>query len=245
MSDSSSNGTDEMHSDTEQKGSNDSGGGTGWPGWTEEQNEFITTWWKYALDLVTYFNGGWSNGPSNDQPPKKPEGNIMYLLKNGKYQVKKLDLDSIKAMTAEAFHQYLMSMRAVFDDSIITVGVNQTPKNMKEIAELLKQEHTILNREEAGTFARHLNMGKLLLVAKRKFDCEKRKKKLKQTWVMWIEENTLIKQAYDRQHREIATLVEKYTKLAKLQISYADFIKIKNKIKDVFYENTHIGEQWK
>lgn len=62
---------------------------------------------------------------------------------------------------------------------------------------------------------------------------------------MWIEENTQIKEACDRRHREIAGLVTKYPKLENLQISYTDFLKIKNKIITVFSEDEEIGMRWK
>ena len=153
-----------------------------------------------------------------------------------------MDLNSVKSMTPDSFNQYL---KAMLGATVDCQTVNGVPKTMEEIAECIRRESTLLNNVEAKMFQNgHLKTGKLLLIAKRKFDCEKRKKKLKQTWVMWIEENTPIKQAYDRQHREIATLIQEFPKLANLQISYADFLKIKRKIRYVFYDNVHIGEEW-
>jgi hypothetical protein len=120
----------------------------------------------------------------------------------------------------------------------------QMPEKLSELPAYLDQEYKNMKQAENRTLKAHFQWGRYLNIAKDKFDCEKRKKRMLQSWRTWLEENTKIKEACARRHREVASLVTKYSKLENLQLPYADFLKIKNKIKKVFSENSEIGEKW-
>ena len=227
------------------------GGPSGELPWTIEQQEYIRKNMTYIKELYNYMKKCLNNGPNKEGVPKKPKGNIMYLLKNGKCPEKEQNLDSIAEMTAEEFHAYLRGLLKLFTTDRIDSQADQLPSNMKEWAASLEQAYLVVNEHESTTFPVHLNFGKKLILAKRKFDCEKKKKKQEQkiskkaeTWKSWIKENTSIKEAYGRKHRAVAELIAEYPKLAELHISYTLFLEIKKKIEEVFAENVHIGQQW-
>jgi hypothetical protein len=183
----------------------------------------------------------------------------MYLLKYGKYPERKEKLDSVASMTGEEFHQYLESKlvtitvpttrKNVGEDQTATTtrnnsGEDQTPLNMTGWAVSLNEEYLNLQDLDSKPFLAHVKFGKRLIIAKRKFDSENKKKK--ETWNLWIKAWTSIKEACDRNHRAVAKLIAIYPKLEKLQnISYSHFLQIKPKIEQVFAENVSIGEQWK
>ena len=216
--------------------------GPGNPFWSPEHKEMLNAPWKYELDIVTFITLGWDNGPSDAKPPKKPEGDIIYLLKHGKFKEGNQKSDSSE--TDEQFINYLTSKLS--SDSVDQTATVKQISSMADLAKMLNQEYKILYGQEADSFKRHVQLGKRLNSAKTKFGDEKRKKTIKnQTWKMWRKQNTKIKGACDRRHREIANLIEKYPKLERLQLPYAEFLLKKNRIKDVFSKNPSIGDQWK
>jgi hypothetical protein len=215
-----------------------------WSNWMEEQKEILNQHFKYHQDMVLYLNQLWANGPSRDSVPKKPASEITQLLETGVRQKKKKNVDSISEMTNEEFNCYLLEKCKQFENMNSSKTTCKLPTNLSEIPAYLNQALIELQPMEATAFRGHLELGKRLNFAKGKFDAEKRKKRQKITFGMWIQENTQIKEACARRHREIASLTEKYPKLEKLIISYTEFLKIKNKIKKVFTENIEIGHQW-
>jgi hypothetical protein len=213
------------------------------PHWTEEQKKEITEQWNYHNDMVTYLNNCWKNGPSDDPMPKKVNGKILNLLQRKVCQtVAKLSND-IEHMTNLEFHNYLLS-NLITDTDCETTN-ERIPTLLSELPEYLNKQYRRLKFYNHHTLVCHFQMGKCLIAAKEKVDCEKRKKNIKSTWKIWLEENTNIKEACARRHREIAELVSRFSKLEKLSLSYAEFLKIKNKIRTVFTDDKEIGEDWK
>jgi hypothetical protein len=60
-----------------------------------------------------------------------------------------------------------------------------------------------------------------------------------------VKQNTNISEAYAREHRTVATLVQTYGKLKKLSVSFTELCLMKKKIKEVFTSNIDCGNWWK
>ena len=148
-------------------------------------------------------------------------------------------------MTNEEFNCYLLEKCKQFENMNSSETTSKLPSNLIEMPEYLNQSYIKLQSMEVTALRGHLELGKRLNLAKGKFDVEKRKKRQKITFGMWIQANTLIKEACARRHREIASLTKEYPKLENLNRSYTEFLKIKNKIKEVFQEDKEIGRKWK
>ena len=215
-----------------------------WKNWTEEEKNEINQQFNYHQDMIVWINQCWTNGPTHKPMPKKPNSSIMnkmYLVKN---KVLNSNKTSVENMTDLEFHEYLTKKLA--DNAFIPKsGKSLKSTNLKEVAESLNEVYAELLHAEVNSLQVHLKLGKFLTFAKAKFDVEKRKKNLKQTWKTWLEENTKIKEACDRRHREIANLVLKYPKLENIKITYTELIDLKKKIMDVFTINMEIGSYWK
>ena len=210
--------------------------------WTEQDVTEMRKLVEYYTDMITYVTKCRKTGPSSDQPPKNPSSQILKKLYIRK-TAGKGDNTSIAQMSGEEFNYYLESKVSSRSDE--EVLLTQIPHKLSELPLYLDQTYKNLQHAEHNNLKAHFQMGKSLNIAKDKFDCEKRKKRMRETWRIWIEQNTEIKEACARRHREIASIVSKYPKLENLSISYADFLKIKNKINEVFAENVQIGEKWK
>jgi len=63
--------------------------------------------------------------------------------------------------------------------------------------------------------------------------------------VEWVERNTTIKEACDREHRAVASLISEYPKLANIQVTFTELSKMKKKIEMVLGLNIEFGKQWK
>jgi DNA repair ATPase RecN len=213
-----------------------------WDTWTALQVREISRLVKYHTDMIAYITECREKGPSREPPPKKSRSDIMKQLYIEK-TARKQGTTSISQMTDDEFHQYLTSMLDNSSDG--KPSLEQIPTQLSELPAYLDKAYRNLQYAEKKTLQAHFEMGKSLNLAKQQFECEKRKKRMKQTWRMWIEENTQIKEACARKHREIADLVSKYPKLETLSMTYTDFLKIKNKIAEVFSESSFIGQKWK
>lgn len=213
-----------------------------WSQWTEEEKEMINQHFNYFNNMLVLVNQIWESGPSKNRLPKKPSCEITQFLEIGAGHKKKKKSDSISDMTGEEFHLYLS---AKLDPVITTETTCKLPSNLIDMPEYLDESYIKLRSIEAAALKIHLELGKRLNFAKGKFDAEKRKKRQIITFGMWIQENTKIKEACARRHREIALLTEEYPKLENLNMSYTEFLKIKNKIKEVFQEDKEIGRKWK
>ena len=211
--------------------------------WSEKEVREMGKLVKYHTDMITYITTCRASGPSREPPPKKSRSDILKKMYSGS-SVRKQDTIPVSEMTGEEFHGYLSNFLSSSADKEMSQG-NRIPEKLNEIATYLDQEYKSLKYTENKTLKAHIQWCKYLNAAKDKFDCEKRKKRMRQTWRMWLEEHTHIKEACARRHREIASLVTEYPKLENLQLPYADFLKLKNKIKEVFSENSDLGEQWK
>jgi len=211
--------------------------------WTAKDLKEMETLKNYHMEMVSYITICRTRGPSKEPPPKKSRSEILKKLFSGS-TTRKQDNPSVSQMTGEEFNLYLSNLLSSSGDKEISQG-NQIPEKLDEIAKYLEQEYTNMKYTENRNLKAHFQWGKYLISAKDKFDCEKRKKRMRQTWRMWIEENTHIREACARRHREIASLITEYPKLENLQLPYADFLKIKNKIKEVFSENSSLGKQWR
>src|SRR5271157_2720138 len=210
-----------------------------WQNWTPEERTVITEHFRYYNDVAVYINQRWTNGPDNLPPPKKPEGNIMSLVRTGKL----LKPSSKAEMSDDEFHKYLESKLSLVNGR--SMSTIDECKNLAEIAKHLQKVYIETQRSESKTLQDHFELGKCLDIAKHKFDAEKRKKKLKLTWSVWIEQNTNIKEACARRHREIFSLTEQYPRLKHLSLSYTDFVQMKNRIKELFATNAELGNKWK
>jgi len=143
MSDSSSNHTEEMADDDPSDYDSGPGNASG-PGpdagpdsrWSPEHKEMINAHWKYAVDIVAFINQRWYNGPSNEKPPKKPEGDINYLLKHGKFKEGNQKSDSSK--TDEDFIIYLTSKLS--NDSVDQTANVKQISSMDDMIKMLNQE---------------------------------------------------------------------------------------------------------
>jgi hypothetical protein len=212
--------------------------GGSWKRWKPDERTSINQLFRYYNEMAVYVNQRWTSGPDNTPPPKKPEGNIMNLLKTGKASKASFK----EEMTDQELHDYLETKLQISAESLQSTF---DPTTLTEIAEYLKIAYFKIQHTEGKNLNAHLDLGKYLKIAKDKFDAEKRRKRIKTTWKKWIEENTHIKEACARRHRELVSLTTEYQRLEKLSISYSDFIKMKNKIRDVFATNEEIARKWK
>ena len=114
-------------------------------------------------------------------------------------------------MTDEQFHQYLAFRLSNISEA--ETLQEQVPKQLSELAAYLNKMYKNFQYSESKSLQAHFEMGKTLTHAKVQFELEKRKKGIRKTWRMWIEENTQIKEACARRHREIASLCSTYPKL--------------------------------
>ena len=213
-----------------------------WPKWTAQDVREMSKLLKYHTDMISYITLCRGKGPSRDPLPKKHRSDIMTKLYIGK-TVRKQDTIPVSKMTGEQFHQYLTSRLS--DMSEAETSQEQIPKQLSELPAYLDKIYKNLQYSERKTLQAHFEMGNTFTLAKKQFELEKRKKGIRLTWRMWIEDNTQIKEACARRHREIASLRLAYPKLEKLSMSYSEFLKIKSKIISVFSTNSEIGESWK
>jgi hypothetical protein len=214
-----------------------------WSEWTAQDVKEIAKLQKYHIDMISFITKCRESGPSRDPPPTKIRSEVQKKLYMEDAKARKQGtIIIVSEMTGEQFHCYLLDLLGNSSDG--ETLKEQMPENLSELSGYLDKLYSDLKHTENSTLKAHFQWGKYLNMAKDKFDCEKRKKRLRETWRMWIETNTQIKEASARRHRETASLVTKYPKLENLQVPYADFLKIKNKIKEVFSENIEIGEKW-
>ena len=124
--------------------------------------------------MIVWLNQRWTNGPTYQPMPKKPNSNIMnkiYLVKN---KVLNSNKTSVENMTDLEFHEYL-TKKLVTNASIHKSGKSLKSSNLKEVAESLNEVYAELLQAEVDSLQVHFKLGKFLISAKAKFDSEKRK----------------------------------------------------------------------
>ena len=222
-----------------------------WAKWTEDDLQVLSDYVKYHMDCVEFYNKCWARGPSKERPPKAPISKIENLLKK-KYRKaapskssksSKDKLKSVNEMNDEEFHYYL---RERIEDNVPTEPIpDLISTKLESVAEYLNSLHKEVKKSESSTLAHHIKLGVYLIKAQEIFNEKKIKTKTKETWEGWVSNNTTISSSYARQHKEIAALVVKYPKLARLGMSFRELFQMKNKIRNVLTINIHLGEFWK
>jgi hypothetical protein len=171
------------------------------------------------------------------------------------------------------FNEFLKGR--INDNTDDTIPATSSPNNLKSAAENINSLTKEAKESDSVSLAKHLKLGKALIETKHMFDIERiknkdnqiRKNKIKntiknkveetnssknktkkmkpETWKDWVEKNTIISASYARQHKEVAALITEYPKLARLDVTYTELFKMKNKIEVILEKCTSFCEFWK
>ena len=152
-------------------------------------------------------------------------------------------MENVNKMDAFEFDKYLRSKLINVSDVIDEKELDMA--TMDDVAKELKRLNAYLKQEDAKSLKKHLHLGDKLEFAFKRFMAEKRKKKSKETWAHWIEENTEISDSYSRRHRAMADLANRFQKLKDLGLCFTDFFKLKGKIEKVFGLNMRLAREWR
>jgi len=222
---------------------------TPWEGWSEEDKTTIEEHMNYyrnkiqemqrKLELVTkcYAKGRLSEDLFvNIKVSKKPKSDLKAAIlenRNADTFANKQDEDLIDFLT-----KHIITDNVTFTDFDV-----HTPRNLQELSLAIKQIKCNVDNEEKKTLGLHINAAEKYWEYKALFKSLKKKNKM--TWTKYLRENTEICKSYVNRHIQVYELVLMYPGLRKLNITFTELFKKKDKIKRIFSERPDVAVLWK
>jgi len=237
-----------------------------WSTWTGEDKTILMDHYNYHVKCLEFIKKCWTSGLTKDKLPKPPNSDIAKLVKKGRKRKgplpeseksPKIKPKSYKEMTDNEFSDYLMGKRRETMENEVAAKITST--DLVSVAKDINGLHEKAFQSNLTSLCDHLDLGNGLIRAKEIFDAEKKNKNKKdknkkdknktakkttETWVSWVEDNTPVKESYDRQLRVVARLVYRLPNLRNLALTYTELYNMREKIVQVSTRNSSFYDQW-
>jgi hypothetical protein len=200
---------------------------------SESQLQDIHAWKNYGSQIVHYTSDLLQKGSTDLLWPIKPKSNLNNLFNNGAVTHK-------SKLEGTELHNYLKSKlvenqqnKAVPDSSNPTIETS----TLEEILPALKDGYECVNKAQGEIMNVYFDYGEWLQIAYKKFEHEKRMKRINLGWDKWLVENVGISRSFAGKLRTIAKMLGAYSNLRKLGITLTELYELRTQILEMMMDD--------
>ena len=193
--------------------------------------------YNYHYEMTCFLEDLEREGPEGIVLPYKPKANMKSLL--GKNQT------ASKQLSGLSLHEYLIQ-KIVSNNPVNSPTCLSADQftDLENMLPNLKAGYEILEINNSVSLFASLDYGNRLIAAFELHSIEKLAVKISATWEEWLEPNVGIQDSYARKLREIAKLLDQYSRFRKLGLSFSEVYQRRKQVQSMLI-TSHLVAQYR